>query len=405
MLRYIPPAGTQIKIKEIAGWLFDNFLGIDRREDLCKEIKLKYNVKHVYLMSSGRAAMAMLFSILKDINTDPQRTEIVLPSYTCYSVPAAAEIAGLKVRICDIDKETLSYDMTQLMSIDLNKVLCVVSSSLYGYPNDLERIESITNKAGCYFLDDAAQSMNAIVNKRYAGTFGDVGIYSLDKGKNITSIQGGIIVTNNDYISEKIRHKINKLPKASFKQQLSDSISLFIYTLLLNPYLYWIPASLPFLGLGKTIYTTDYSFTQYSRFMSPLSWRLFKRIDNISEDRIRNTNAIIQSLSGIDNISFIKRINESAQPVCLRTPVILKNSSLRHLIINELNNKGIGATTSYPQSIADINDVINYSKIQNKIAASGQYIASHIITLPCNIYLRNTDIQTIKNVFERHTES
>jgi len=402
MLRYIAPSGTPVKLADLFGWLSDTISGKDRREELCEAIKSRYGVSHCFLMSSGRAAMAMLFSMLKQHNQDAARDEIVLPSYTCYSVPAAAEIAGLKVRICDIDPHTLSYDMEQFNSIDLGRVLCVVTANLYGYPNDLGEIESITRQAGCYLLDDAAQSMHAMIDQRYSGSWGDIGLYSLDKGKNITSIQGGIIVTNNDQLAEWIDQEIQKLPVPSFKQQLADAIKLIIYSFMLKPFLYWIPANIPALGLGRTLYTTDYLFSQYSRSMAALAWRLFARIDEISRLRSERAGKILKVLQDNSGISFIQRVKDSAKPVYLRVPVLVHASKTRSQIISELNERGIAATCSYPQSIADLEQVEKFSTIHNGIASSGQYIAAHIVTLPSIAFLKDRDIRKIKTVFDKY---
>ena len=346
--------------------------------------------------------MAMIFSILKENNNQSQRNEIVLPSYTCYSVPAAIEIAGLRVRICDIDPVTLSYDLQQFKTIDFSRVLCVVSANLYGNPDDLKAIRSITDKAGCYFLDDAAQAMESSIDQRYTGTWGDVGLYSLDKGKNITSLQGGIIVTDNSEIADWIAHKLDMLPPAPIKQQIMDGVKLIVYTLLLKPWLYWIPAYMPGLGLGKTIYTTDYLFSQYSRSMAAISWRLFKRIDEITDQRISHAKALIDKLKDIAEIKFIEKVNDSSSPVYLRLPILIENTDDRNRLIEYLIKSGIGASHSYPHSIADLDNISHFSTIQNNQAPVGKYIADHILTLPTLSYLNNSDIEKIEHIIRDH---
>ena len=401
--RFIPPAGTNIKFNEIFGWLFDTLIGVDRRPELCNKIKLKYHINHCFLMSSGRAAMAMIFQILKQKNKDKNRYEIVLPSYTCYSVPAAVEISGLTVRICDIDPKTLSYDLQQFEKIDFSHVLCVVTANLYGYPNDLPKIEAITNKNGCYLLDDAAQSMNAKIGNKFSGTFGDIGLYSLDKGKNITSLQGGILVTNNDELATEIDKSINNLPVATFKQQFTDAVKLIIYSLLLKPWLYWIPANIPALGLGKTIYTTDYLYTQYSRSMSALAVRLFDRIDDITKERKNITEKIFSVLKNIEGVRFIELTDKETEPAYLRAVVFIKNKDKRNIIIDELRNNGISATTSYPQSIAELEQIKEYSVTHENDAENGKNIAQHIITLPSIASINSDDVNNIDNIFSKHS--
>ena len=106
--------------------------------------------------------------------------------------------------VCDIDKETLSYDREQLESIDFDNVLAIVSSSLYGLPNDLSGLEELAQAKGVYLIDDAAQCLGATVRGRPVGGFGDAGILSFDKGKVITSLNGGAIVTSDPSLTQRI---------------------------------------------------------------------------------------------------------------------------------------------------------------------------------------------------------
>lgn len=399
-LRSIPPAGTPIKLSELAAWLFDSITLKDRREELAESIRNKYGVRHCFMMSSGRAAMAILLKILKDSCADENRNEVVLPSYTCYSVPAAADIAGLKIRICDVDRDTLSYDREQLESVDMSRVLCIVSANLYGYPNELEYLEQLSKKSGCYMIDDSAQSMNARHHDRYCGSFGDVGLYSLDKGKNITSLQGGILVCDDDRLAAKISQAIEALPKVGAKMAFTDGIKLIIYSLLLKPWLYWIPDGLPMLGLGRTPYVTDHVYSRYSRSMAALSVRLFRRIDAISRQRRTIATAFNEALSDLPGVSFIQPVDAGTEPVNLRTAVLIHDAEKRDRLIAGLKACGIGATVSYPGSIADLEEIRNFTTIHNNHAVNGRYIARHILTLPNIEYINESDIRNIRRVFQ-----
>lgn len=402
--RYIAPAGTAIKTSELFLFLLSIIRKKDKRVNLCNSIKEKYCIKHCFLMSSGRAAMAMIFKLLKAENTDTKRNEIIIPSYTCYSVAAAADIAGLMVRVCDIEPQTLSYDKEQFNTIDFSKVLCIVTGNLYGFPNDLTYLESIAKEHGCYLLDDSAQSMNAMIDHRYAGTFGDIGLYSLDKGKNITSLQGGIIVTNNDKLANKINNKIDSLSTPSASQSYLDVIKLLIYSVLIHPVLYWIPARISFLGLGKTIYTTDYIYTQYSSALSNMSYMLFERIDEITDKRKENNKKILKILNKLKYVKHISPVNETTKPGYLRTVIYVSNKNIKKNIIDSLNKNGIGATCSYPESLATLKDIDNFRIIHNNTCTGGKYIADHIITLPNISFLSNNDIKIIKDIFDNYID-
>lgn len=397
-LRYIAPAGTAIKASELLLFLYGTIRKKDKRVLLCNAIKEKYDVKHCYLMSSGRAAMALIFKLLKKNNSDNARTEIVIPSYTCYSVAAAADIAGLIVRVCDIEPQTLSYDKDQFDTIDFSKVLCIVTGNLYGYPNDLTYLEAIAKKHGCILIDDSAQCMNGMIDGRYAGTFGDIGLYSLDKGKNITSLQGGIVVTNNDDLANKISEEINNLPTPPKIQSYLDIIKLIIYSVLIHPSFYWIPARISFLGLGKTVYTTDYIYTRYSSSLSNMSYMLFKKIDEITNIRMEKNIRILNALKNLKSIKHISLINETVKPAYLRTIIYVSNKNIKQQIIESLNRNGIGATGSYPESLSTLNNIDSFRVIHNNTRRGGTYVADHLVTLPNIAFLTDNDVLIIKDI-------
>ena len=135
------------------------------------------------------------------------RNEVILPTYTCFSVPSSVAKAGLKIRLCDIDPRTLDYDLQKLSEIDFTNVLGIVTSNLYGIPNDLEQIGRIADAKDIYLIDDCAQCMGGQVGGKFSGTMGIAGLFSLDKGKNITSMDGGILITNSDELASCIGAK------------------------------------------------------------------------------------------------------------------------------------------------------------------------------------------------------
>jgi perosamine synthetase len=322
MMNYVAPAGTPIRFRDILHWA--NNLSASRHalDEFNQGIRERFDVKHCFFISSGRAALYLTLLCLARHAGNIGRREVIIPSYTCYSVPAAIARAGLRVRVCDILPETLSYDLNSLASFDLDNVLAVITSNLYGIPNDLPAISRLAAQQGVYLIDDAAQSMGATIAGRYSGTYGDVGIFSLDKGKNITSIQGGIIVTNSDELARELGSAIEALPSQSVTSLLTEITKLLIYAALLPPHMYWITRFIPFLNLGKTVYTMNYPVRQYSSAMGALALWLFTQLDEINEHRKANASWLYEHLDNIPDITFPRAIWD-ANPVYVRLPVLM----------------------------------------------------------------------------------
>lgn len=392
--RHIAPAGTPIPFTTLIGAGLDQLLGRDATPELTTAIRNRYQVRHCLTLSSGRAALALIFRSLARLRGDPRRNEIIVPGYTCYSVAAAAVLAGLRLRIVDIDPHTLSYDRTLLDSMDSSQALAIVSANLYGQPNELDFLERFARERGIYMVDDAAQAMHASLHDRYAGTFGDVGIYSFDKGKNITTLQGGVIVTRHDDIAMALSEAIRALPPESPMATTGSFLKLAAYALLLRPSLYWIPAGIPALGLGKTVYTTEIPMHRMSVMATGLARRQFEKIDAITAGRVQAARRIMQSIAGISLLTPVMPIAGS-RPVHLRLPCLAEDSRQRDDIIAALNRAGLGATASFPRPLCDLDEISDHITIEGDVRTGSRTVAGRIVTLPTLAYLRDADIHRL----------
>ena len=401
--RHIAPAGTPIGVPALLGAALDQLSARDTGPALQAAIQARYGVRHCLTVSSGRAALALIFRTLARLRNDPHRNEIIVPGYTCYSVAAAAVLAGLRLRIVDIDPASLSYDRTRLDGADTSRALAIVSANLYGLPNELDYVEGFARARGIYMVDDAAQAMHAAYNGRAVGTFGDVGIYSFDKGKNITSLQGGAIVTRDDDIAAALAREIDALPDETPRATAASVLKLSAYSLLLHPWLYWIPANIPALGLGKTIYTTDMPMHRLSRFASSLVLRLFARIDAITAARVHTAAGVRSALAGNRSLEPVDAL-PGGSPVYLRQPCLAAPAN-RDAVIRALNDAGIGATASFPQALGDLAEIAAHVTIEGNAMDGARSVAARIVTLPTLPYMNGADIARMADAVVRAARS
>jgi dTDP-4-amino-4,6-dideoxygalactose transaminase len=112
--------------------------------------------------------------------------------------------AGAQVVLCDVDPHTLDYDFDQLQRIVDHETLCIVSPHLLGQTADIRRTKSIAKPFGVPVIEDAAQAMGRKTKEGCVGTLGDVGFFSLGRGKNVTAGSGGVIVTSSNDFADKL---------------------------------------------------------------------------------------------------------------------------------------------------------------------------------------------------------
>ena len=177
-------------------------------------------------------------------------------------MPASIVKAGLRPRLVDVDPDTLDFDRAALDAADTSRVLAIVATNLYGMPNDLPRLVAFGRARGVFVVDDAAQAMGATSSGRPAGTWGDAGLYSLDKGKNVSAIDGGVLVTSDDRVADALRAEIATLGGPTLARRAEHVAKALVYATLLQPRLYWMPNAIPQLGLGRTVFTTEFAIEQ-----------------------------------------------------------------------------------------------------------------------------------------------
>jgi perosamine synthetase len=389
-LRHVAPAGAPIRLPDLARWAGLAILGRDVSGSLQQAFCERFEVRHSFLTSTGRAGMTVLLRALRRL-APAARNEVVLPSYTCFSVAASVVKAGLRPRIADISPDTLDYTQDALKNTDFTRVLAVIATNLYGLPNDLPSIVDTARHGGAFVIDDAAQAMGASVNGRWSGTWGDAGLYSLDKGKNVSAIDGGVVVTNSDAVASALREEMAGLPSPQMAHSAIGVAKALGYFLMLRPWLYWIPNAIPQLELGKTVYTTEFPLERPSRPLVALGRTMLGHLEDFTRARRSNAAALVEKLAGLSGIRMVAP-TAAASPVYLRLPILVADHAARQRAIQALNAAGIGASGSYPASLADIPHLDGAFAGGEVTATGGRYVARHIVTLPTHTFVSGADV-------------
>jgi perosamine synthetase len=400
-MRHVAPAGAPIRVGDLARWTGVALTGGDLGESIEEAFRSRFGVRHCFLTSTGRAGLTVLLRGLRRLG-GADRDEVILPTYTCYSVAASVVKAGLKPRLVDVSPETLDYVPSQLVSTDFRRVLAVIATNLYGLPNDLPFITRVARQHGAFVVDDAAQAMGATTNGRASGTWGDAGLYSLDKGKNVSAIDGGVVVTNSDDVAGAVRLEMQTLAPASWGASTTGVVKAVAYFAMLRPWLYWIPNRIPQLELGQTVFTTEFPLARPARALVALGCTMVRRLDDFTAVRVANAQALRARISGLDGVQFVRPAPETA-PVYLRLPLLLRDADTRTRVLTALNQAGIGATASYPDSLADVPGLAARLAGPPPAAEGGRAVARRIATLPTHGFVSGADVNRASDVLARTT--
>jgi len=381
-MTFIAPAGIPLTLVDLARGAMRSLSG-DVTTRLQQQLSLAGSRPRTWLVSTGRAAMTVALKALQQAAADPRRVEVICAGYTCYSVPASVERAGLVPRLCDIDPATLSPDLASLGGLDFSRVLAIVSANLYGIPNALQDLQALARRHGFFMVDDAAQALGARYQGRPVGSFGDIGLFSFDKGKNITTLQGGVLVAESGRVSEALDSAASSMRCASVATTLATLGKLPVYALMLRPGLYGAVRRLP-IGLGLTPFETDFPIETYSRALAGLASVQLQRLDQINGVRRMNADRLRAVLGSIRGLST-PRILPGADPVYPRYPLFVE-PGIRAGFIAAMERAGIGATASYPQALIDVPEVALRLPPDQIATPGAREVARRIVTLPTHGY-------------------
>lgn len=380
--RTLPPAVASIGFKNIVNGILAMFQGDCSIKVFSEQLKDYFNVKHCFLLSSGKAALTVSLMALRKIS--PEHDEVLIPAYTCYSVPASIIRAGLKIRICDIDPETLDFDYEELQAhlTDSKRILCVIPTHLFGILADVKRVQSLIGGNMPYVLEDATQAMGEAIGSDKAGNLGDVGIISLGRGKAFSTVEGGILLTNNENIAAVIQKIYEPIPAYGVFDRLKLVSYAAAITVLIKPWLFWIPKSLPFLGLGETIYSLSYPILKLTPFQAGLADGWQTRLSEVQA--VRKKNVALYLAAGVDGPSILKGKDSGY----IRFPAYVGINE-RATILDKSLQSGLGLAVIYPATVATIPELIGH--IVGGNSAKAALISQKLVSLPVHLFVRDRD--------------
>lgn len=140
--------------------------------------------------ASGREAMRFVFEALARASG---RGEVAIPAYGCFSIPASAVAAGLRVRLVDVDAQG-RLAPEAIAALPFERLAAIVVGNLFGLPEPIASLCERARGRGVALIDDAAQALGAHDEAGAVGGRGDVGILSFGRGKPLSALGGGAAI-------------------------------------------------------------------------------------------------------------------------------------------------------------------------------------------------------------------
>lgn len=305
------------------------------------------------------ARMGIYYS-LKSQNF-PKNTEIIMPPITIKAILDVILEAGLKPVFVDINEDDFSYNLQDLESKITDNTKAILISYLYGIVPDVEKIVDLSKKNKLYVIEDFSQCLNGEQKNKKTGNFGDVGIYSSSTTKTLDTYGGGLCVTNDSLIYEKLIEFQNNLQETNRVVLLKKVIQDFLRNLATNMLFFNLVTIrlLRFLDLINKNNTTKYVgsrstektlglpkeyFYQFSSFQAKVGLETIKDVDKHDFQRIRNVQSVNENLENL----YEDKNNQSNKNVYWQYLFIFNNYEDKRILDSFRKNRIDTAQTSLP---------------------------------------------------------
>ena len=183
----------------------------------------RFNTRNAISVNSATSG---LFGALGAIGLSPGDEVIVPPLTMSASVVAPLVYGGIPV-FADIEDKTFCLDPAAVEAAITPRTRAIMAVNLFGHPAQLASLRSLADRYGVFLIEDNAQGPLAEENGRFAGTVGHIGVFSLNYHKHIHTGEGGVCVTDDDDLAQRLRLIRNHGENVVTGYQIEDITNLY----------------------------------------------------------------------------------------------------------------------------------------------------------------------------------
>ena len=204
----IPTYGAE-EVIEVLDSLFTTFVTMGKKVEMFeKEFANYLGARHAVMVNSGSSANLIAMSILTN-EAFPNRIlsgqEIIVPATLwTTTINPIGDVSAIPV-VVDVELDTMNIDPEKIEAAITDKTRAIMPVHLLGNPAKIKEIMEIAEKHNLFVIEDTCESHGAWVDGKKVGTFGDIGTFSFFFSHHISTIEGGMVVTNDDEIAELAR--------------------------------------------------------------------------------------------------------------------------------------------------------------------------------------------------------
>ena len=314
--------------------------------NFCKYSQAKYAIA----VSNCTAALHLSLKALGIKKDD----EVVVPDLTFVADANAVLACNAKPVIVDINKENFFLSIPNIKKNITKKTKAIIPVHIYGQVCNIDEILDVARDNNLKVIEDCAHAIGTFHNSKHVGNLGNTGCFSFYPTKNITTAEGGMVITNSKKIAEKIRQLRSHGMTKSLKSRYSSKYP-WIFDIVEPGYNYRMDEIRAALGITQ-----------------------LKRIKKINELRKNASFYYHKNLQNIPGIILPDMVNDKSHSYHLYTIRVTKSFKLsRNQLFKKLKDNGIRTTVYWMpiheytafRKFAKSSNIINTAKIYDQILA------------------------------------
>ena len=351
-------------VKEV---LEKEYLGMGEEVGIFEKDLSKLFLRDSICVSSGTAAVQLAIQACNIGNGD----EILVPSMTYVATFQAIKAAGAEPIACDIDENTCLINLKDASSKISKRTKAIIPVHYTGGVGNLDELYSFASKHSLRVIEDAAHAFGTKYKDSLIGSIGDIVCFSFDGIKNITSGEGGCIVTNDPKVAENIKNaRLLGVEKDSDKRYNNSRSWNF------------------------NVSRQGWRY-HMSNIMAAIGIQQLKKFNKFANRRKQIASAYDKLLSSNQNIKFLNRDYKNVVPHIY--VVRIKDLNDRDGLREAMFKKGVEIGVHYTP-----NHFLNYFKSDKKIKLPvTEKVYKEIISLPIHPDINNDDIECVISTLEK----
>ncbi|MAX47614.1 MAG: cell wall biogenesis protein [Rhodospirillaceae bacterium] len=299
---------------------------------------------------------------------------VAVPAMTHVATAHSVELVGAEPVFIDVDPATGNMDPAALEAGE-GPLAVIMPVHYLGLPCDMDRILAVAQKKGAFVLEDCALAVDATWGDQKAGTLGLAGSFSFYPVKHMTSIEGGMVTTNDPALA----HELRRRRAFGYNRALGERT---------RPGLY----DVDILGMNYRM----------SEVEAAVGLAQLTHLDDFMADRSRNDAALRAILTRIDGLTLFPDTHGKATSshYCINAVLPRDGSVSRDRVVDGLNARKIGSSVHYPGPVplfTYYSQKYGYKAGQFPVA---EWLADQTISLPVGPHLTRGDAERVGNAFQ-----